>query len=78
MRSPNLRVDGPKLKAAREMAGYTQLELADEIGVSRSAVARWESDRIEDQPTGANFRALLATLNVRAEDILAVPDDQAA
>lgn len=32
-----------KLKDIRKAAGYTQQKLADKIGVSRSAVAMWES-----------------------------------
>ena len=34
-----------KIKAARSRAGMSQQELADKLHVSRSAVAKWESDR---------------------------------
>lgn len=36
---------GESFKEARAKAGYTQDELAQKLAVSRSAVAKWESDR---------------------------------
>ena len=33
---------GKRIRAARESAGFTQESLSEAIGVSRSAVARWE------------------------------------
>lgn len=35
---------GEKIKEARQQAGLSQQQLAEKLGVSRSAVAKWESD----------------------------------
>ena len=35
---------GEKLKEARKQAGLSQEQLSEKIGVSRSAVAKWETD----------------------------------
>ena len=36
---------GARIRAARRARGWTQDELARAVGVSRSAVAQWETDR---------------------------------
>ena len=78
MRSPDCVVDGLSVKAAREMAGYTQEQVARLIGVSRSAVAQWESANPNMQPSAANFKSLAKALRVPASSLLVVPDAQAA
>lgn len=70
------RIDGTKLRHTRELAGLHQEDLAEKIGVDRSAVAYWESETY--QPGPPNFRALCRILRVRQADLLAVDDDQAA
>jgi len=35
---------GKRIKEARKMAGMTQFELAEKIGVTRASVLKWESD----------------------------------
>ena len=35
---------GEKLKIARKQAGLSQEQLSEKLGVSRSAVAKWETD----------------------------------
>lgn len=70
------KVDGAAVKRARELAGFTQDQLAARLGVQRTAVALWESGRF--QPNAANFSGLCHTLNVREADLLAVDDDKAA
>ncbi|GBR02243.1 helix-turn-helix transcriptional regulator [Acetobacter oeni] len=36
---------GQRIRALRQYAGMTQTELAQAIGLSRSAIAHWETDR---------------------------------
>lgn len=72
----SLTVDGAKLRRARELAGLYQVDLANEIGVDRSAVAYWESGTY--QPSGPNFLALCRVLQVDQADLLAVDDEQVA
>lgn len=74
MRSPELVVDGAKVRVARETAGHTQDSLAKLIGVSRSAVAHWESTNTDEQPHGANFKALCKALEAEPESLLVVRD----
>jgi transcriptional regulator with XRE-family HTH domain len=78
MRSPDYTVDGPKVKAAREMAGFTQEQLARLVGVTRGAIGQWESANISMQPNAANFKALAKALRVSRDSLLVAPHDQAA
>ena len=59
---------GGRIKAARQAAGLTQAMLATAIGVSRSAVAQWETDR--SGQVGANLARVAATLGVSAQHLL--------
>ena len=36
---------GARIRTARQTLGMTQADLAEAVGVSRSAVAQWETDR---------------------------------
>ena len=36
---------GEKLKEARKQAGLSQEQLSEKLGISRSAVAKWETDK---------------------------------
>lgn len=47
---------GEQLAATRRARGFTQEELAERLGVSRQAVAKWERDAA--RPSPANARAL--------------------
>jgi transcriptional regulator with XRE-family HTH domain len=61
---------GQRLKSARETAGYTQQELAEECGwgdASQSRVANYESDTRE--PTLADIDRMAKVLGVPPEEI---------
>lgn len=44
MRAPSPHTVGQRIKAAREQASLTQLDIAKHLGLSRAAVAQWEAD----------------------------------
>ena len=50
---------GEKLKNARQQAGFSQEELAGKLCVSRSAVAKWETDK--GLPDIENLKAIVLT-----------------
>lgn len=53
---------GERIRAARAAVGMTQDALARAVGVSRSAVAQWETQRAGQ--VGANLTRVAATLGV--------------
>ena len=55
---------GARIRAARAARGMTQADLAAAVGVSRSAVAQWETDRA-GQVRG-NIARIAAVLGVSA------------
>lgn len=59
---------GARIKEARGLARLTQQGLADELGVSRSAVALWETD--SNAPTADKIGPLSKVLGQSAEWIL--------
>ena len=63
---------GGRIRAARRAAGLTQAGLADAVGVSRSAVAQWETDR--SGQVGANLTRVAAALRVSAQHLLTGAD----
>ena len=56
---------GERIREARQAKGWTQDELADVVGVSRSAVAQWETGRA-GQVTG-NLARIAEVLDVGIE-----------
>jgi transcriptional regulator with XRE-family HTH domain len=67
---------GTRVRAARRERGLTQDDLADQVGVSRSAVAQWETGRA-GQVTG-NLSRIAAVLEVNVEYLLYGDDKRAA
>ena len=68
---------GKRIKLARELAGLTQEQLAEIIGVSRTAVVRWE--RGETDPTLDHLIEMTMVLKVSADFLLGTGDkDQVA
>lgn len=59
---------GGRIRAARERQGLTQAALAARVGVSRSAVAQWETGR--SGQVGSNLAQIAAVLEVGVEHLL--------
>ena len=59
---------GEKLKIARKQAGLSQEQLSEKLGVSRSAVAKWETDN--GIPDIDNLKILSKLLNVSIDYLL--------
>ncbi len=59
---------GEKLKKARTEAGYSQEQLAEKLIVSRSAVAKWESDK--GLPDIHNLKAIAKLLSISVDELL--------
>lgn len=64
----NPRDIGARIRTAREDHGWTQDQLAAAVGVSRSAVAQWETGRA-GQVT-ANLTRVAAVLGVGVEHLM--------
>lgn len=58
---------GEKLKTQRKAKGVSQEKLAERIGVSRQAVAKWEGNL--SYPSAENLLALSAILGVSLDDL---------
>jgi transcriptional regulator with XRE-family HTH domain len=58
----NPRDIGARIRTAREEQGWTQDQLAAEVGVSRSAVAQWETGRAGQVTT--NLTRVAASLGI--------------
>ena len=59
---------GEKMKKARNSCGLSQQQLADKLAVSRSAVAKWETDK--GLPDVGNLKTLARLLNVSVDHLL--------
>ena len=66
---------GARIRIVRRERGMTQDELADQVGVSRSAVAQWETGRT-GQVTG-NLSRIAGVLNVNVEYLMYGEDKRA-
>jgi transcriptional regulator with XRE-family HTH domain len=66
---------GTRVRAARRDRGLTQDELANLVGVSRSAVAQWETGRA-GQVTG-NLSRIAGALEVNVEYLMFGDDKRA-
>ena len=67
---------GNRIRNARERAGLTQEQLAERIGTSRAAIARYESGEIE--PKLRNLAAIAVELHVSADYLLDIPPSSPA
>lgn len=59
---------GEKLRQARKNASMSQEELAVKMNVSRSAIAKWETDK--GMPDVQNLKAIANVLNISIDYLL--------
>lgn len=59
---------GTRLAALRKSAGYTQVELAEAIGISQRMVSYYE--KTDDHPLAKLLRHFSAALDVSADELL--------
>ncbi|RSK25854.1 XRE family transcriptional regulator [Bacillus sp. HMF5848] len=62
------------LKSLRKISKYTQEDVADKVGVSRQAVAKWENG--ETVPDINNCIALAELYGVTLDDLVNYPDEE--
>lgn len=65
--SPN-PIDGRKIAALRDRAGYTTRSFATAVGISEAHMGRIEKNQRGPSPTVRN--RMLDVLNIRLEDVL--------
>ncbi len=61
---------GKRLVRLRKAAGYTQVELAEELGVSQRMISYYEGHA--EHPPAAQLPALAKALNVTADELLGI------
>ena len=59
---------GEKIREARRKCGFSQEQLAEKMSVSRSAIAKWETDK--GLPDVGNLKMLARLLNVSVDRLL--------
>ncbi|MGY1410472.1 MULTISPECIES: helix-turn-helix transcriptional regulator [unclassified Luteimonas] len=56
-----------RIRTARRRATLSQAELANSLGVSRTAVANWESDKVRSCPSGERIAEIAVLAGVSWE-----------
>lgn len=69
-KNPEVAGFGARLKALRTAAGYTQDELASEVGVSRRMIAYYEGET--EYPPTALLPRLAQALKISADELLGI------
>ena len=59
---------GSNIQQRRKHIGKTQLQIAQELKVSKSQISKWENDA--SVPTVSNYIKLCEVLNIRPEDLI--------
>lgn len=67
-------MEGKRLKQLRKEKGYTQVTLAETLGVSKGTVAQWESRNTN--PEFETYDALLDLLDVSSDYLMGRSDDK--
>ena len=68
---------GNRLAGLRKKHGFSQEQLADELGISRQAVSRWENG--ESTPDTENIIALAGIYNISVDELIrAAKEDEEA
>ena len=65
---------GRFIASRRKLMGLTQEELAEKIGVSKSAIAKWETE--ESTPDLEMSGRLASVLEVSLDDLVNAPEDE--
>lgn len=60
---------GQKIKSARLAHGYTQDELASKIGVQKSAIAKWETGRVQNIKR-SSIKTLAEALSINPAELV--------
>lgn len=63
-----MKTFGENLKNERQLAGFTQRDLAKAINVKQQQVSQWECNKVE--PTLYNIVAIIKALNISFEDLI--------
>ena len=63
---------GDRIKEQRELAGETQKELAEGIGVAQSAVSQWEKGI--NEPKATYLKAISLRYNVTSDYLFGITD----
>jgi transcriptional regulator with XRE-family HTH domain len=61
------------IRQLREERGWTQLELANRLGVTPSTIYNWERGRFD--PRASQLRQLADAFGVKMDDIKLVPEE---
>ncbi len=69
-KNPEVAGFGARLKTLRTAAGFTQEELADEVGVSRRMIAYYEGET--EYPPTALLPKLAQALKISADELLGI------
>ena len=64
---------GEKIREARRRCGLSQEQLAEKLSVSRSAIAKWETDK--GLPDVGNLKILSRLLSVSLDRLLDESDE---
>ncbi len=63
---------GKRLKELRKEKGLTQVQLAEELKIDKSTIAKYETDKIE--PSISMLKAFVKYFKVSADYILCITD----